>query len=240
MMVRAAVVREMKGQQEPVAAHRHRVPLGLVLVSQGAITAEQLKAVLARQRASGGRLGYWLRREHGIEERSIAKALGAQWGCPVLSLDGHAPEKMASLVPRLFLDAFGALPIRQVGKALLYLGYSDRIDRCVNFAIERMTGLRVEAGLVDDGEFVRAHAAMLGQAFPPARLLEAASGDALAATFTRILEEAKPVESRLVRMRDYYWLRLWRRRDDSPAAVGSRSRLQDVEDILGSLGGWEI
>jgi hypothetical protein len=238
-LVRAAVAREMQGHQEPIAAHRHRVPLGLVLVSQGAITPGQLKAALARQKVSGGRLGMWLRRDHGVEERVITRALGAQWGCPVLSLDNHSPERVAALAPRLFLDAFGVLPLRRAGALLLYLGYEDRIDRCVNFAIERMTGLRVEAGLVDGGEFARAHACMLGAAFPPARLIEAGNADAMAATFTRILEETKPAESRLVRMHDYYWLRMWKRREGAadPAAARIGWRLDAVEDVLGSLAG---
>ena len=232
-VVRAAVAREMDGRQEAVVMHRHRIPLGLVLISQGAITAEQLKAALSRQKVSGGRLGMWLRREHGIEERVVTRGLAAQWGCPVLLLDNHAPGKMASLVPRLLLDVFGVLPLRQAGGRLLYLGYADGIDRCVNFAIERMTGLRVEAGLVDGAEFGRAHARMLREAFPPARLIEAASADALAAVFTRILEASKPSESRLVRIRDYYWLRMWRRR------AGMETRLDLVEDVLGSLVGPE-
>jgi hypothetical protein len=228
----------MKGRDEPAAAHRHRVPLGLVLVSQGAITPAQLKAALARQKLSGGRLGAWLRREHGIEERVVTRALGAQWGCPVLSLDGHSPQRVAPLVPRLFLDAFGVLPLRLAGDLLLYIGFEDRVDRCVNLAIERMTGLRVEAGLIDGDEFGPAHARMLGAEFPPARLLEAASGDALAAGFTRIIEEAKPIEARLVRMHDYYWLRMWKRSDLAPAGrPGWRAapRLDSVEDVLGSL-----
>jgi len=229
--VLAAVAREMDGRQEEPAPHRHRIPLGLMLVSQGAISPEQLKAALCRQKASGGRLGMWLRREHGVEERVVTRALAAQWGCPVLLLGNHSPAKMASLVPRLFLDIFGVLPLRQAGARLLYVGYADGIDRCVDFAIERMTGLRVVAGLVDGAEFARAHGRLLEEAFPPARLIEAASRDALAASFTRILEASKPAESRLVRIRDYYWLRMWRQRP------GTDARLDAVEDVLGSLAG---
>jgi hypothetical protein len=219
----------MAGRQEAVVMHRHRIPLGLVLVSHGAITAEQLKAALSRQKVSGGRLGMWLRREHGIEERVVTRGLAAQWGCPVLLLDNHVPGKMASLVPRLFLDAFGVLPLRKAGTRNLYLGYADAIDRCVNFAIERMTGLRVESGLIDGTDFGRAHSRMLDEAFPPARLIEAGSGEALAASFAGILDGAKPVESRLVRIHDYYWLRMWSGR------TGVEPRPDAVEDVLGSI-----
>ncbi len=228
--LRAAIVRELKGYSERTMIHRHRVPLGLVMVSQGAITREQLRAALARQKLSGGRLGMWLQREHGIEERVITRALGAQWGCPVLNLDGHSPERIAALVPRLFLDAFSFLPLRRAGGVLLYIGFEDRIDRCVNFAVERMTGLRVEAGVVDGRAYTAAHRQLLAASFPPARLVEAAGVDALVATFSRILEEGRPVEARLVRMHDYLWLRLWKRLDGTATL-----HPESVEDVLGSL-----
>lgn len=227
-LVRNALLREIKGRSEPAAAHRHRVPLGLVLLSQGAVTREQLRAALARQKLSGGRLGMWLEREHGIEQRVITRALGAQWGSPVLSLEGHSPDKVAAIAPRLLVDAFGFLPLRRAGSALLYIGFEDRIDHCVNWAIERMTDMRVEAGLVDGREFATAQRVMLAAGFPPARLVEAANVEATAATFARILEETKPAGARLVRMRDYFWLRMWRRAE---GAAGGRA----VEDVVGSL-----
>ncbi len=236
-LVRAAVARELQGREQTPVVHRHRVPLGLLLLSQGSITRSQLRAALARQKLSGGRLGMWLEREHGIEERVITRALGVQWGCPVLTLENHSPERVAGLVPRLFLDAFGVLPLRRAGSALLYVGFEDRIDRCVSFAIERMTGLRVEAGVVDERDFAAAHRRMLNAAFPPARMVEAAGADELAATFARVLEEARPVESRIVRMRDYLWLRMWRRFEgDAGRAVGFAGfPAGPVEDVIGWL-----
>ena len=234
-MVRAAVARELQGQAPEAALHRHRVPLGLLLLSQGAITRAQLRAALIRQKSSGGRLGGWLEREHGLEERAITRALGVQWGCPVLTIENHSPERVAGLVPRLFIDAFGFLPLRLAGSALLYVGFEDRIDRCVGLAIERMTGLRVEAGMVDGRAFSAAQQRMLAAAFPPARMVEAEGVDALAAAFARIVEEARPAEARLVRMRDYLWLRLWRRSEgDASRATGFAGFPGGaVEDILG-------
>jgi len=233
--VRTAVLRELEGHNQPPAVHRHRVPLGLLLLSQRAITQPQLRAALARQKISGGRLGMWLEREHGIAERLITRGLATQWGCPVLTLENHSPEKVAPLVPRLLIDALGFLPLRRAGTALLYVGFEDRVDHCVNFAIERMTGLRVVAGVVDGRDFAAAHLRLLGAAFPPARMVEAAGVDSLAGTFTRILEETKPVEARLVRMRDYFWLRMWKRRDGVQSGSMSDSLGGPFEDVLGAL-----
>jgi hypothetical protein len=228
-VLRTAVTRERKGGDGGDAVvHRHRVPLGLVLLAQGAVTREQLRSALVRQRRSGGRVGAWLEREHGIAERVVTRALGAQWGCPVLTLDNHSPERSAAFAPRLLLDAFGFLPLRRAGAELLYVAFEDRIDRCVSFAVERMTGLRVEAGLLGSRDFDAAHRRLLGAVFPPARLIEAAGVDALVGALAGAVEDARPAEARLVRMHEYYWLRMWR------AAPGSTAG-DAVEDVLCSL-----
>jgi hypothetical protein len=231
-LLRAAVLRELEGLEPPPAAHRHRVPLGLLLLAQGAITREQLRAALERQRRLGGRIGRWLVREQGIDEREITRALGTQWGAPVLAAGSHSPEKVAGVAPRLFVDAFGFLPLRVAGGAVLYIGFEDRIDRCVCLALERMTGLRVEAGLVDGRAFDAAHRRMLGTGFPPARMVEASAVDALVAALARIVEEARPVEARLVRMRDYLWLRLWKRRPGARRAVAGQPMLAQTRQLL--------
>ena len=234
--IRAAVMRELQGHGEPPVAHRHRVPLGLILLSQGAISPAQLRAALARQRTAGGRLGRWLECEHGIDPRSITRGLGTQWGCPVLSLANHSLDQSAPLAPRLLLDAFGFLPLRQPGAALVYVGFEDRVDRCVSFAVERMTGLRVEAGLIDGREFASAHRRLLAAPFPAARMVEAAGAEALAETFAQRFEQARPVEARLVRMHDYFWLRLWSQvKRDGEARAPRELAGERFEDLLGSL-----
>ena len=53
-------------------------------------------------------------------------------------------------MPRLFVDAFGALPLRVAAGKILYLGFEDRLDPVLALAVERMTGLRVESGLVQE------------------------------------------------------------------------------------------
>jgi len=60
--------------------------------------------------AGAGRLGHWLERQQGVSEQLVTRALGLQWSCPVMPLEFHDAEALAVLVPRLFVDAFGALP----------------------------------------------------------------------------------------------------------------------------------
>src|SRR5580658_2683415 len=73
-MTRAAVERELGDGMESIVAtpHRHRVPLGLLMLAQGWITHPQLRRALEAQRESGtGRIGDWLQSECGVEAEKV-------------------------------------------------------------------------------------------------------------------------------------------------------------------------
>jgi hypothetical protein len=217
----------MDGRGAAVESYQHRIPLGLMMLEQGWITSGQLRQALEAQReARAGRLGQWLVRQQGVSEQLVTRALGLQWSCPVLPLEFHDAETLAALVPRLFVDAFGALPLRMAGGRLLYLGFEDRLDPIVALAVERMSGLRVESGLVQESVFAPAHALMLGAKFPAVELIEAVSEQAMAHALAKSIERARPVESRLVRVHDCLWLRMWRRRQAGP--MPERESIQDL------------
>ena len=225
--LKAVVARELDGRGSTVEKHRHRVPLGLLMLEQGWITAPQLRGALQAQRENGaGRLGHWLVAREGISEHLVTRALGLQWSCPVLPLEAHDPEALAPLLPRLFVDAFGALPLRIAAGKLIYLGFEDRLDPVLALALERISGLRVECGLVQGSLFQPAHTRMLQTVFPRVELLEAASEPALVRALTRRVEHVRPIESRLVRVHDCLWLRMWSRPQTGP--LPEPSSIQDV------------
>jgi hypothetical protein len=153
-----------------------------------------------------------------------------QWSCPVLALDAYNPETTASALPRLFVDAFGALPLRVAAGTILYLGFEDRLDPVTALAAERMTGLRVEAGIVRGSLFREAHQKMLNAVFPRIELIEMASQAPLARVLARSVERTKPVESKLVRLHDCLWLRMWNRAQTSPLP-----EISGVQDVVCSL-----
>jgi hypothetical protein len=95
-----------------------------------------------------------------------------------------------------------------------------------------MTGLRVESGLVQGSLFRPAHERMLNAVFPPVELLEASSEPALVRALGRAVERAKPVDSRLVRVHDCLWLRMWRRPQTGP--VPEADMVQDMICTIGS------
>jgi hypothetical protein len=226
------VRRELKGRGVAHDNHRHRIPLGLVMLEQGWITSLQLRQALSAQKAAGaGRLGNWLVRQQGVKEQLVTRALGLQWSCPVLPVELHDAEALTNLVPRLFVDAFGALPLRVAAGKLLYLGFEDRVDPALALAIERITGLRVECGLVQGSLFRQAHARMLSSKFPPAELIEPGGELAIVQAFSKSIERVRPANARLVRAHDCLWLRMWQAPDSSAATEGA-----GVHDLIASIG----
>lgn len=236
-VVRWAVRREMGGgplrESGMGAGHAHRIPLGLMLVEQGHISGDDLRTVLAlRKRVAGNaeemRLGQWLVESGVLTETVLTRTLGAQWSCPVFSLGAYLPESVASALPRLLSSATGALPVRAAGGRMLYVAFSRGIDRTLSYALQRILGMQVSAGIARDSEFVAAQARYLETAAPRTRFIEAASGAILARTVTKLIERERPVEARLVRVHEYYWLRMWKR-------PGGQERLSDcagVEDVI--------
>ena len=231
--MQAAVRRELDGRGFSQDGHRHRVPLGLMMLEQGWINKAQLKIALQAQRHAGaGRLGHWLVRQAGVSEQLVTRALGLQWSCPVMPLDFHDPEALTMILPRLFVDAFGALPLRVAAGKLIYMGFEDRLDPMLALAVGRMTGLRVENGLVQGTQFRQAHSRMLKSRFPSVELVEAISEPAIVHVLSRAIEKNRPVEARLVRVHDCLWLRLWKQPQQGP--LPNPSTIQDLICSIGS------
>ena len=132
-----------------------------------------------------------------------------QWGCPVLTTEGFSPESMALVMPRIFIEKFGLLPLRVAGSRILYLGFVDRLDASLAFAIEQMTELKVESGVVEGAQFVAAQSKLLACEGVDAKLETEEDKDFMAARITAVLEQKQPVAARLVRVHQDYWLRMW-------------------------------
>ncbi len=149
-------------------------------------------------------------RQCNLPEDRVTRALAMQWGCPILPVTIHHPESVATLVPRIFLDSFGLLPLRVASGRILYMGFEHRLDAAATLAIARMTGLRIETGVVPSAQYLRAHERMMSAAFPKAVLAQSSSTQAVTEIMTAAIERVRPHETRLVRLHQYLWLRMWR------------------------------
>lgn len=230
-LVRTAVRREVGTSSSDVeeAPHRHRVPLGLVLLAQGWITHPQLQAALQAQKASGqGRIGDWLVHGCGLAQERIVRGLGAQWNCPVLSTDGFSPEAMARVMPKRFVAEFGLVPLRVAGSTLLYLAFADGMDAGTALAVETMSGLAVESGLLATAAFDAVRKRVLEAESVPVTVSLVSDAEAMSAAMVKHLEQRQPVAARLVRVNGYYWMRMWL----ESGAMGRTGTLpQTVDDV---------
>jgi len=124
----------------------NRLPLGLILLSQGNITGQQLREALARQRtAKSGKLGEWLIRMGAVGEAEVTSALAAQQGCPLFPL----PEPQA-VPPRMYwpeplVERYRAVPaFHNRAQSSLYVGFLERVDHAFLLALEQMLRCRTQ------------------------------------------------------------------------------------------------
>jgi hypothetical protein len=133
----------------------HRIPLGLLLLSRGQLTAEQLRAALAAQRAAGqGKIGAWLQMLGFTSEREVTAALARQWSCPVWSRLGEREIATSHFpsIPALLLESFQMIPVNLVeATRTLLIAFSEGIDYTALYAIEQMLGYHTEPCLVSPG-----------------------------------------------------------------------------------------
>jgi hypothetical protein len=236
-MVRASMRREM-GHGSVFAAdlpHPHRVPLGLVLLAQGWITHPQLQKALEAQKSAGGRIGELLVQTCGLDEGRVTRGLGVQWSCPVLALNGFSPSAMALAMPKRFVAEFGLVPLRVAGSTLLYLAFADRMNAGAAHGVEQMSGLKVESGLLSGSQFEMARKAVLEADAVALTTETVADADEACNWLTRALEKKQPVASRLVRVHQYYWMRMWLE-NGAMSGVGTLPQgTADVQDYLVSV-----
>ena len=208
-----AAIRREGGEvetREEELAYPHRMPLGLILLEEGWITHAQLQHALDLQRRAGtGRIGYWLTRECGLEPARVTRALGMQWRCPVLSTEGFDPEAMVLAMPRVLLERTGMVPLRVAGRGM-YVGFEGRLDAVAVLAMERMSGLRVQSGIVVEEQWREARQRLCecdwsrgsrSRRLPMSRRCRS--------QWPRRSARLQPRASRLVCVHELYWLRMW-------------------------------
>lgn len=131
----------LRNGQAPVIS-RHRLPLGLLLLSHGVITRRQLESALEMQRINGrGRIGEWLQRLGYADEREITRALSIQCGRPMIN--GDAARFLDGCgIPAEILTENKILPVhyRAENEHRLYLAGCNEIDPVILSEIEQMLG----------------------------------------------------------------------------------------------------
>ncbi len=128
----------------PEATVRHRLPLGLLMLSRGQLTQPQLRHALDAQHSGPQlRLGEWLEKLGFATEQEVTAALALQWACPVLA-DGAKPDlDCARILPWRLLQHFRMLPLQFVeATRTFYFAFCNRIEYAMLYAVEQMLACR--------------------------------------------------------------------------------------------------
>ena len=133
----------------------HRIPLGLLMMSRGEITYDQLKEALEAQRlATHGRLGEWLCELGYANERQITVALGVQSACPVLSRAPASCRPWSGWLPLELQIYFKAIPIHFAsGSSTLSLAFGEHVDHTLLYTAGRMLRCQTRGCLMPRSEF---------------------------------------------------------------------------------------
>jgi hypothetical protein len=174
--------------EENIPKRRHRIPIGLLLLSRGTISDEQLKQALLLQRTKGGgKIGKFLQEIEAASEQDITDVLAAQWGCPTYPL-AKAREflQCASLLPLTLLEAGRMLPVHYLPpQQTLFMAFVDGVDRTVLYAIEQMLHVRTVPCIVSESDLSCALESFRPLASVPTAVFESPSSPLEMARTTR-------------------------------------------------------
>jgi hypothetical protein len=195
----------------PTPPVRHRIPLGLLMLSRGQLNNGQLRRALEAQRANGGgRIGHWLERLGFATEQQVTAALGMQWACPVLPPAMARDGDCAGLLPSPLLQGFRLLPVHfGAASRVLHVAFSEGIDYTVLYAIEQMLECRTEACLINESAICR-ELERIGLSRRPGEMLfegGRAAGE-MARTTSGYALKLGARRVRLVACGDHVWVRL--------------------------------
>lgn len=206
-MLRQRIERETSSWKRSASGrHAHRVPLGLLLLSMGWITKEQLDTALQAQRkAKKGRIGEWLRRQTALTEKELTRALAMQWNCPVFDLAEYRPLPVE--IPRELLESYRILPLPARGRNLLFLAFESAVDAASAYAIQHITGMRTESGVAGEEEFCRTWTRSLELQSCASATVAVATRDEIYDAAVSVLRSPEVADARLIRLHRHLWLR---------------------------------
>ena len=132
-----------------------RIPLGLLLLTRGYISAEQLRTAEELQRHQGGELGEILCQLGFANEREVSEAVATQWGGSVYSAK-TCPSGIEAQVPAALMEMLSMVPVYYVAAAnKLLIGFVHGIDHAALESVEKMTSRRTEPCFITAGDCSR-------------------------------------------------------------------------------------
>jgi hypothetical protein len=193
--------------------HVPRRSIGLLMLSKGFLTSEQLRVAFEQSHLRGEAVEAALVRLGFASERQVTAARAAQWGCPVLGQDGIG-QRVEVDVPPTLLDCYSMAPLHaSLAAKRLLVGFVYRVEHSLLNSLEQITGLRAEPCFITSTERAEqmrhlthdmdCEEIVFDDAYTPAEMATNVAGFAL---------EVAAEEARFAHCRNYVWTRLYGKR----------------------------
>jgi hypothetical protein len=200
----------MSSRHAQESAPKLRMPLGLVMVSRGDLTAEQLRSVLDEQQRTGENVGNIAQQLGFATQDQITAAVAAQWSCGVFPLRDRALSP-AVHVPRRLLETYKMLPVHYVetGRSLM-VGFVTRVQYHILRTIEHITSCVATPCFITAREYNQyLHSAAFGERENEI-VFDRVSGTGEMAKLARnYVNQISAHKARFGICRDYLWMRIW-------------------------------
>ena len=132
-----------------------KVRLGDLLIQQGLLTEEQLKASLDEQKRTGRKLGRVFVESGYVTEEDISQALAGQLRIPFIDLNSFTPKPdLIKLLPEAPARRFRALVLDQLPSGRLQIGMADPTDLQAYDAITRLMRREIELAVVTESQLL--------------------------------------------------------------------------------------
>lgn len=198
-------------QEKPPAM---RMPLGLLLLSRGILTHEQLKVALDQQRQTGANFGEVVQELGFATQQHVTAAVAAQWACPVFSL-GDRPLPGEVHIPGCLLQLYGMLPVHfsEIGRRLM-VGFVTRVQHHILCTIEQITSCTATPCFISASEYRRHVQSLAVAAVENELVFDRNNNTAEIARLVRnYVNQTGAEQARFGMCRDHLWVRILGRQE---------------------------
>jgi len=213
--VKRMIKEVINSEGKPAKARNSRVPLGLLLLQRGILTAEQLKIALAQHKSTGLNFGDVLQRLGFATEQQVTAAVAAQWACPVFAVGDRQLENQLH-IPRQCLELYRMLPVHYSEHRLL-VGFVSSVKYQILSTIGHITSCTVVPCFITGRDyesqlkspstsFVRDQEVVFEEVMDPT---------AMARVVTEHVTKLEAKQLRMGQCRDYFWVRIWRNNEET-------------------------
>ncbi len=215
-VVKGKIEELLASQNPPAKARGSRVPMGLLLLSRGILTSEQLKAALDYQRLNAVNFGDAVQQLGFATQEQVTAAVAAQWACPVFPL-GDRPLDVKIRIPRQLLNLYKMLPVHYTeNERRLLIGFVSGVQHQILSTIGHITSCTVVPCFIT----MREYESQLKSSLTPCprdyelavdEILESAE---MARLTTNYVVQLGAERMRIGKCRDYVWTRIWGKKQE--------------------------